>query len=249
MRHQGSARPRKQGPIASSRRFLKIVRRHPVGSIFVDSAFILGIALLLSVIIKAFLIRSFFIPSGSMLDTLEINDRIIVNVLAPEVMPLERGDVAVFRDPGGWLGAIPTQEKDTLTEITDFVLGTFGITAPDSAEHLVKRVIGLPGDRVVCCDADGKLTINGVAIDEPYVLGDAAPSEVEFDVTVPEDHYWVMGDNRPNSTDSRYHQDLPTKGFVPVEVVVGRAFVVSWPVENWEFLTNYPETFGDVPKP
>jgi len=249
MRHQGSARPRKQGPIASSRRFLKIVRRHPVGSIFVDSAFILGIALLLSVIIKAFLIRSFFIPSGSMLDTLEINDRIIVNVLAPEVMPLERGDVAVFRDPGGWLGAIPTQEKDTLTEITDFVLGTFGITAPDSAEHLVKRVIGLPGDRVVCCDGDGKLTINGVAIDEPYSRGDAAPSDVEFDVTVPEDHYWVMGDNRPNSTDSRYHQDLPTKGFVPVDVVVGRAFVVSWPVENWEFLTNYPETFGDVPKP
>ena len=249
MSFSGSRRPRSNSLSARWRRSFRRARKNAFLSFLIDFTVIVGTALVLSVAIKAFLIRSFFIPSGSMLDTLEINDRIIVNVLAPEVMPLERGDVAVFRDPGGWLGAIPTQEKDTLTEITDFVLGTFGITAPDSAEHLVKRVIGLPGDRVVCCDADGRLTINGVAIDEPYVRGDAAPSEVEFDVTVPEDLYWVLGDNRPNSTDSRYHQDLPTKGFVPVEVVVGRAFVVSWPVENWEFLTNYPETFGDVPKP
>lgn len=242
-------RPRKQGLFRMLRRLIRRFRRHPVGNLLLDVLLIVSTAMILSVVIKAFLIRSFFIPSGSMLDTLEINDRIIVNALAPEVMPLERGDVAVFRDPGGWLGAIPTQEKDTLTEITDFVLGTFGITAPDSAEHLVKRVLGLPGDRVVCCDVNGRLSINGVSIDEPYIRGDAAASELEFDVVVPEGHYWVMGDNRPNSRDSRYHQDLPTKGFVPIEVVVGRAFVVSWPVENWEFLSNHPETFIDVPNP
>ena len=112
----------------------------------------------------------------------------------------------------------------------------------------MKRVIGLPGDKVVCCDADGLVTVNGVPITEPYI-GSNPPSEIEFSVEVPEGHYWVMGDNRPNSTDSRYHQDLPTKGFVPVSVVVGNAFVISWPFENWTWLDNYPETFRDVPNP
>jgi signal peptidase I len=127
-------------------------------------------------------------------------------------------------------------------------LGTFGITAPDSAEHLVKRVIGLPGDRVICCDAAGRVTVNGKALTEPYI-GENKPSDLVFDVKVPADSYWVMGDNRPNSTDSRYHQDLPTGGFVPRSVVVGNAFIISWPIDNWIWLSNYPETFIDVPNP
>lgn len=249
MSNSGASRPRRAGVLASWRRFASKARKNWFTGFLFDFVLIVGTALILSVAIKAFLIRSFYIPSGSMLDTLEINDRIIVNVMAPEVFPIEHGDVVVFRDPGGWLGAMPTTQKDTLTEVTDFVLGTFGITAPDSAEHLVKRVIGLPGDTVVCCSPDGKLIINGVAIDEPYVRSGAAPSELEFAVTVPEGYYWVMGDNRPNSTDSRYHQDLPTGGFVPQEVIVGRALVISWPVSNWTFLDNYSETFVDVPKP
>lgn len=215
----------------------------------IDLVVIVGAALVLSVLIKAFLIRSFYIPSGSMLETLQINDRIIVNVMAPEVFPIEHGDVVVFRDPGGWLGAVPTVEKEPIQEISDFILGTFGITAPDSAEHLVKRVIGLPGDTVEYSSTDGLLKVNDVAIQEPYLRPGVNPSEIEFKVTVPEGHYWVMGDNRPNSTDSRYHQDLPTKGFVPVDVIVGRAVLISWPMENWIFLDNYPEVFSDVPKP
>jgi signal peptidase I len=183
-----------------------------------------------------------------MLETLQINDRIIVNVTSPELTPISRGDVIVFRDPGGWLGSIPETPKEPIQELSDFILGTFGITAPDSAEHLVKRVIGLPGDEVVCCDADDKLTINGVPIDEPYI-GDNNPSDLKFSITVPAEHYWVMGDNRPNSTDSRYHQDLPTGGFVPKSVVVGNAFIISWPFENWTWLNNYPDTFRDVPNP
>lgn len=249
MSDAGEFRPRSNSPLAGVSRALKRFRKNPLAAFLIDLVVIVGAALILSVLIKAFLIRSFYIPSGSMLDTLEINDRIIVNVMAPELFPIERGDVVVFRDPGGWLGAVPLVEKDTWTEISDFVLGTFGITAPDSAEHLVKRVIGLPGDTVVCCDADGKLTINGVAVDEPYLRPGAAPSEVEFSVTVPEGSYWVMGDNRSNSTDSRYHQDLPTKGFVPESVIVGEAFVISWPVSNWTLLSNFPETFLDVPNP
>ncbi len=225
-------RPRNQSLLASMRRRVNKLRKNWFASFVFDFVVIVGTALVLSVLIKAFLIRSFYIPSGSMLETLQINDRIIVNVMAPEVMPIHRGDVVVFRDPGGWLGAIPETPKEPIQEVSDFILGTFGITAPDSAEHLVKRVIGLPGDTVVCCDADGKLTVNGQPVTEPYI-GANTPSEMEFGVTVPEGHYWVMGDNRPNSTDSIYHQDLPTGGFVPISVVVGNAFVISWPFENW----------------
>lgn len=241
-------RPRNQSLLASFRRRVNKARKNWFLSFLIDFFVIVGTALVLSVAIKAFLIRSFYIPSGSMLETLQINDRIIVNVTAPEVTPISRGDIVVFRDPGGWLGSVSQMEKEPIQEISDFILGTFGITAPDSAEHLVKRVIGLPGDTVVCCDADGKLTINGQSITEPYV-GANAPSEIEFTVTVPEGHYWVMGDNRPNSTDSRYHQDLPTGGFVPISVVVGNAFVISWPFDNWTWLSNYPETFNVVPNP
>lgn len=249
MSDSGASRPRRSGVLASWRRFVARARKNWFTAFLLDFVLIVGTALVLSVAIKAFLIRSFYIPSGSMLDTLEINDRIIVNVMSPEIFPVERGDVVVFRDPGGWLGAIPTVEKDAWTEVSDFVLGTFGITAPDSAEHLVKRVIGLPGDTVTCCDAQGRLLVNGAPIDESYVRAGASPSEVEFSVVVPEGYYWVMGDNRANSTDSRYHQDLPTKGFVPESVMVGRAFVISWPVSNWTFLSNFSEVFVDVPNP
>lgn len=245
---QSGERPRNQSFLASFRRRIRRLKKNWFLSFLIDFVVIVGTALVLSVVIKAFLIRSFFIPSGSMLETLQINDRIIVNVTAPELTPISRGDVVVFRDPGGWLGSIPETPKEPIQELSDFILGTFGITAPDSAEHLVKRVIGLPGDKVVCCDADGLVTVNGVPITEPYI-GNNLPSEIEFSVEVPEGHYWVMGDNRPNSTDSRYHQDLPTKGFVPVSVVVGNAFVISWPFENWTWLDNYPETFRDVPNP
>lgn len=231
------------------RRSFRRARKNPVLAFLLDFVAIVGVALLLSVLIKAFLIRSFFIPSGSMLETLQINDRIIVNVLTPEVMPVQRGDIVVFQDPGGWLGVASAVDKPTIEQLSDFVLGTFGITAPDSAEHLVKRVIGVGGDVITCCDADGKLLVNGIAIDEPYIRDGSNPSDVEFQVTVPDGYLWVMGDNRGNSTDSRFHQDLPSKGFVSLEVVVGRALLVSWPVENWNYLDNYPGTFDVIPKP
>jgi signal peptidase I len=155
----------------------------------------------------------------------------------------------VFRDPGGWLGAVPTETKEPIEEFSDFVLGTFGITAPDSAEHLVKRVIGLPGDVVECCDPEGRILVNGVPIEETYVRDGSTPSDVDFKVTVPEGSYWVLGDNRSNSTDSRFHQDLPSKGFVSNTFLVGRAVLISWPVENWTFLDNFSGVFSVVPKP
>lgn len=237
---------------ADSRSFLKMLKRARSNffvSFLIDFVLIVGTALVLSVLIKAFLLRSFFIPSGSMLETLQINDRIIVNVLVPEVIDIQRGDIVVFRDPGGWLGPARTEDKDWVNQTYDFVLGSFGITASDSDEHLVKRVIGAPGDVVVCCDTDGKLTINGVSITEVYLAPGQNPSNLEFDVTVPADSFWVMGDNRGNSQDSRYHSDLPGAGFVHSEYIVGRAFVVSWPFENWLWLDNFSGVFSDVSKP
>lgn len=218
-------------------------------SFFLDLLTILGSALVLSLLLKTFLIRSFFIPSGSMLNTLQIQDRIIVNELVPNVIPLERGDVVVFKDPGGWLGPVEKKQTNFFVAAGEFVLSAFGVVAPDSDQHLVKRVIGVGGDHVVCCDVDGKLQINGVSITEPYIAKGSKPSDVKFDVTVPAGSYWVMGDNRGNSEDSRFHSDLPGKGFVASKYVVGRAFVVSWPSSHWKWLDNYPDVFKKVPKP
>ena len=218
-------------------------------SFLIDLLVIVATALVLSLLVKTFLIRSFFIPSGSMLETLQIQDRIIVNELVPEVVPVERGDVIVFRDPGNWLGPIVKPEQNFFEASSEWFLSAFGFVASDSTQHLVKRVIGVEGDRIVCCDADKKLKINGVPITEPYLAKGVEPSVLDFDVVVPKDSFWVMGDNRGSSEDSRYHQDLPSKGFVDKKHVVGRAFVISWPVANWLWLDNYPNVFKDVPKP
>jgi len=217
-----------------------------------DVLLILLAALLISFLIKTFLIRSFYIPSSSMEETLQIDDRIIVNQLTPELMPLEHGDVVVFRDPGGWLSAAPSPPpQNWLTGAVDGVLSFVGLTAPDSNEHLIKRIIGMPGDTVVCCNDLGQLTVNGVPLDEPYITLPADASKAtrdDFEITVPEGYLWVMGDNRYNSADSSYHyiQDPDGAWAVPIENVVGRALVVSWPANHWTWLDNYPLTFAEV---
>ncbi|HEX6364804.1 MAG TPA: signal peptidase I [Agromyces sp.] len=214
-----------------------------------DLLVIFAVAVLVSFLIKTFLIRSFFIPSSSMEETLLLDDRIIVNQLVPEIAPIEHGDVVVFKDPGGWLPAREETQLPPLAAAADWFFAFVGLSAPDSNDHLVKRVIGLPGDHVVCCNALGQMSVNGVPLDEPYVAlppGETKVSQDDFDQTVPEDSLWVMGDNRYNSKDSRYNGQTPLKGFVPIENVVGRAFVVSWPVSHWSWLGNYPEVFEGV---
>ncbi|MAT17268.1 MAG: signal peptidase I [Leifsonia sp.] len=214
-----------------------------------DVLVILVAAVVISFLIKTFLIRSFYIPSESMESTLLVNDRIIVNELVPGVVPISRGDIVVFQDPGGWLVPQPTVEQEPLAAAFDWVLSFVGLTAPDSNDHLIKRVIGLPGDVVTCCDEYGRLSINGVPIDEPYVLlpdGVTKVSRDDFTVTVPEDSLWVMGDNRYESADSRYNRDKPGNGFVPYDNVVGRAFLISWPVDRWTWLDNHEFAFSGV---
>jgi len=210
-------------------------------------------ALLISFLIKTFLIRSFYIPSESMMDTLHVDDRIIVNLLEPDLVPIEHGDVVVFTDPGGWLPVqAPEVDQNPVVAGIDAVLGFVGLSAPDSDDHLIKRVIGLPGDVVVCCDDFGQLTVNGVTLEEPYTeLGaHSKATEKEFTVTVPDDSLWVMGDNRYNSADSSYHYsgdpDAPGTAFVPIKNVVGRAVLVTWPLDRWAWLDNYPLVFRGV---
>ena len=206
-------------------------------------------ALLISFLIKTFLIRSFYIPSTSMVETLHVDDRIIVNQLVPEVVPVNHGDVVVFTDPGGWLIPTPDPDRGPILNAVDGFLAFVGLSAPDSNDHLIKRVIGLPGDTVVCCNDFGQLTVNGVTLEEPYInlpAGSTKATREDFSVTVPEGYLWVMGDNRWNSADSAFHRNDPSGGFVPMDNVVGRALLISWPATRWAWLDNYPLTFQGV---
>lgn len=210
-----------------------------------EIATVVVIAVVLSFLIKTFLFRAFYIPSESMVSTLDVNDRIFVNLLVPEPFALSRGDVVVFKDNQGWLTAAPEEESGPFTWVQDGL--TFVGLLPDNSEqHLVKRVIGLPGDHVICCDAGGKLTINGSPIDESYVNTDEQPQVRAFDVAVPEGKIWVMGDNRNHSADSRSHLDS-NGGFVDLEDVEGKAAVIAWPLNRITVLDNYSKVFRDVP--
>jgi signal peptidase I len=218
-----------------------------------DVLVIVLIAVLVSFLVKTFLVRSFYIPSGSMEDTLHVNDRILVDEITPRFGDYARGDIVVFRDPGGWLPPSIAPERPPIVEGVDWFLSLVGLSAPDSDDHLVKRIVGLPGDHVVCCNALGQITVNGVPVDETsYVKlpsGETSVSADAFDVFVPEESLWVLGDNRYRSKDSRYNQDQPGEGFVPVENVVGRAFLVTWPLDRFGLLDFHHEVFAGVPDP
>lgn len=215
-----------------------------------DIVVIFLVALLISFLVKTFLIRPFWIPSASMNDTLQIDDRIIVSLLTPAIIPVERGDVIVFEDPGGWLPQPEQQhEEGGILGAVDAFLTFVGLAPEDDHGYLIKRVVGLPGDTVECCNDFGQLVVNGVPIDEPYLRLDQPgqpASSMAFDVTVPEGHLWVLGDNRNHSGDSRANMDSPGEGFVPLQSVVGRAIVVSWPMERWAWLDNYDQSFVGI---
>ncbi|WP_420836420.1 signal peptidase I [Cellulomonas endophytica] len=211
-----------------------------------ETAIILVSALVLSWLVKTLLVQAFYIPSPSMSDTLVENDRILVSKLTPGPFDLHRGDIVVFSDPGGWLGGPdPDADPGFLREVMTWV----GLLPADSDEHLVKRLIGLPGDRVASAGAGAPVTVNGVPLDEPYLAPGAQPSEIAFDQVVPDGSLWVMGDNRQQSSDSRYNLGSAGGGFVPVEDVVGVAFVTVWPLDRATVLRNPSGTFAEVPEP
>ncbi|WP_228514649.1 MULTISPECIES: signal peptidase I [unclassified Frondihabitans] len=230
-------------------------RRGGAGRFLRDIVIIFLVALLISFLIKTFLVRSFYIPSESMQNTLQVNDRIIVNELVPRVTPIKRGDVVVFKDPGGWLGSTDQVSSTTGNPVIDgfqWALTQVGLGTQDSDDHLIKRVIGLPGDKVACCNDFGQTTVNGVPLDEKAYTklpaGVTKESKDDFSVTVPADSLWVEGDNRYNSADSRLQTGTPSKGFVPESDVVGRAFVITWPVSRWTWLDDYQSVFRGTDK-
>ena len=220
-------------------------KKHGMGAWLREVLTIVVIALVLSFLIKTFLFRAFYIPSGSMEQTLEINDRIFVNLLVPEPMDLNRGDVVVFKDTKGWLPQGVEKPANPLREALTFV----GLLPDESQQHLVKRVIGTEGDHVVCCNAEGKITVNGEALDEPYIYPGATPSDIPFDVVVPEGKVWVMGDHRNASADSREHQYGEGGGFIDVEDIEGKAVVTAWPLNRVGGVSSYSEVFENVPEP
>ncbi|MCI6574941.1 MAG: signal peptidase I [Actinomycetaceae bacterium] len=208
---------------------------------------LVAVGVLIAVIVKTFFIQSFVIPSGSMETTLMPGDRIYVNKLANEADELHRGDVVVFRDPGGWLAGVQQPQQSPAAQVLTKVGETVGLVPSDVGTHLVKRIIGVGGDHVICCTDTGQITVNGLAISEPYVRAGVNPSDVPFDVTVPKGYLWVMGDNRSNSQDSRYHQQKTGFGFVPVSNVEGRAWLIFYPFDRFGWIASGESAFAQVP--
>jgi len=206
------------------------------GSLLREIPIIVISALVVSVIVKTFFIHFFFIPSGSMENTLQVGDRIAVNKLANFYSDIKRGEVVVFRDPANWLGAAPTDSSKGVVELVKSGLVTVGVLPDPAKQYLIKRTIGVGGDTIKCCNTDGKLTVNGVPINEPYIFAGNKPSDSNFTATVPQGYIWVMGDHRGASADSRFHTDDIHKGMVPLKDVVGRAVVVVWPFNHMKFL-------------
>ncbi|WP_182354169.1 signal peptidase I [Flaviflexus huanghaiensis] len=224
-------------------------RRSGFRSYLVEMVGVVAFALVVSVLIKTFFFQAFFIPSSSMTHTLEVGDRIIVNKLADSVDDINRGDVVVFVDPGGWLAEQDDEERSALVDGLYTIGETIGLLPRDSGQHLVKRVIGVGGDEVACCSEGGQLLVNGEPIEEPYIREGTVPSAMEFRVIVPAGHLWVMGDNRSNSEDSRAHMGAPGGGFVPIERVEGRVSVIVYPLFRFGGLGDVSSVFKDVPDP
>ncbi|MFI7605517.1 signal peptidase I [Micromonospora sp. NPDC049366] len=213
---------------------------------------LLVVAFCLAVLIRTFLLQAFFIPSGSMEDTLLVGDRVLVNKVVYDVRDPVRGEVVVFRGTERWAPQVDDQpEPGFVGKLGRTVGDLVGVSRPGEKDF-IKRVIGVPGDRVACCDAQGRVTVNGTPLDEPYVLEnsplDVPPNPREcrsrrFDeVVVPPGQIFVMGDHRLVSQDAR------CQGPVPIDNVVGRAFMVVWPSSRWTTLP-VPETFADVAGP
>jgi signal peptidase I len=202
-----------------------------------DLVVIVVVALVLTIVLKAFVVQVFFIPSASMENTLMQNDRILVS----KIGSVQRGEVAVFSGAGSWDPPAPPPSGDWFVRIWDDAVDLVGISGPGT--DYVKRVIGLPGDHVVCCNTKGQVTVNGVALSETsYIYPGEPTTQVPFNITVPKGRIWVMGDNRGDSDDSRYRMNDPGQGTIPESAVVGRAMFIIWPLSRINDLP-IPSTF------
>ena len=232
-----------QSPQAAPQR-----RRGGVVAAIREVVAIAATALVISFLIKTFLAQAFWIPSGSMEDTLVYGDRVMVSKIQAGSLGVDRGDIVVFEDPGGWLPTIQREDRGPVVNGLLRGLEFVGVAPSSQGNHLIKRVIGLPGDTVACCDDDGRLSVNGEPLQEDYLAPGDQPSTTDFEITVPEDHIWLMGDHRSNSRDSRANDDgTGETGSVPLDNVVGQAVVLIFPFDHFDWFT-VPETFDTVPE-
>jgi len=209
-------------------------------------------ALVIAVTVKTYLVQPFVIPSQSMENTLLVNDKVLVNKLVGHLSPIRRGDIIVFDGTGSWKPPAVT-DSNPLVRIYRNVRGLFSTRLGHT--DYIKRVIGLPGDHIRCCNAQGLLTVNGIPLQEgAYLYPGSTPSTVRFSIVVPPGRLWVMGDNREDSADSRYHdcqvaaslcELWDRDGTVPESMVIGRAFLVIWPPSRFREL-RVPATFSQA---
>ncbi len=235
-------------PTAGTRRTAAAVRRRRRISWWVELIALFVFALLIMLVIKTYVIQAFFIPSSSMENTLDIGDKVLVNKLIYHFRSIDRGDVIVFNGEGSWDPPSPPQSTDPIvrwaSEFGHAVVGLFGISP--GVHDYIKRVIGLPGDHVVCCNAQGQVTVNGVPLSEKsYLYPGNPPSMTKFSIRVPPGRLWVMGDHRNVSYDSRGHIGDPGGGTIPESQVVGRAFLILWPPSRFRVLP-IPTTFNKL---
>ncbi|OON76476.1 signal peptidase I [Streptomyces tsukubensis] len=242
---RGAVRPGR----ADRRRLARKVKRRRRRSAIKEIPLLIGVAVLMALVLKTFLVQAFVIPSGSMEQTIKIGDRVLVDKLTPWFGSRpQRGDVVVFKDPGHWLGEEGNGQKEDPVGVKQLKGGlTFiGLLPSADEQDLIKRVVAVGGDTVKCCDAKGRVSVNGTSLDEPYLHPGNKPSSVPFEVRVPAHRLFVMGDHRANSGDSRFHRDGGFDGTVSEDGVVGRAVVIGWPFGHWHKLEER-DTYRSVP--
>lgn len=208
-----------------------------------ESILLVVTAMVMAIIVKAFFLQAFYIPSESMEPTMLVDDKILVQKVSLWTGEPHRGDIVVFDDPGGWLDGTETPTASNPLQRALELVGLF-----PTGGHLIKRVVGVSGDRVACCDEEGRLTVNGESIDEPYLMDPSVNTDTRFDVIVPDGYLWVQGDNRGNSADSRMHQGDPGGGFISEDSVVGKAWVRVWPWKRIGLIRG-SDAFDSVPAP
>jgi signal peptidase I len=224
-------------------------RKRRQRSFWAELPFLVVLAFVLALLVRAFLVQAFYIPSESMENTLKINDKVVVNKLAYKVGDIHRGDIVVFNVIGLWKTQAEYDDEmraiaptNPLAKAVSRVAGYIGFSQLDR-DYYIKRAIGVGGDTVACCDTAGRVTVNKVPLQEDgYLYPGAEPSESPFSVKVPEGDIWVMGDNRQNSSDSRAHQGSPGGGAVPESAVTGRAFALLYPFDRATWFST-PHTF------